>query len=80
MPPAVAAIGLLLVLHRPDGIPIMISPAHIVSLQVTSEAAGRGQNRFAPGKAMCIVELVSHRLASVLEDCATVQRLLEEAR
>lgn len=79
MSPAVAATLQLIVLHRPDGVPIAINPAHIVSLQVTLGAAGRGRNKLFTDKAGCVLDLVgSHRLA-VAEPCDAVQKLIEDA-
>jgi hypothetical protein len=79
MLPAVAVIGLqLIVLHRPDGAEIVIAPAQIVSLQVTSVNWGK-PNTLVFGTARCVVELTSNRRAPVAETCNDVRRLIEEA-
>ena len=78
MSPAVAAIGLLIVLHRPDGIEIAVSPQHIVALQVTLGSAGRGANKLFTAKAGCILDLVGTRLA-VAESCDAVLKLIGAA-
>lgn len=73
----VFAAGLLLVLlHRLDGGDVLINPLHVTSLH----GAARPRRQLYPGEAHCVVGLLDGKYISVLEPCAAVRKLLDDAR
>jgi len=69
----------LVILHVPDGYEVVINPAHVVTLRVTSEQAGH-QNRLLARGVRCVVGLATGKFVAVTESCKDVQRLLEAPR
>jgi hypothetical protein len=68
---------MLLVLHGADGREIRIAPSQVTSLQ--SPKPGKGDKLFAEGL-NCMVNLSDGKYVAVIEPCAVIQRMLEEAR
>jgi hypothetical protein len=66
----------LVILHFPDGYPVTINPAHVVSLRETSEQSGH-ENRLLVRGAHCVIGLTTGKFIAVTESCRDVQRLLE---
>lgn len=74
MTPA-AIVYALIVLHRVDGGEVHVNPQQVTSLRATAGAFSAG----LPG-AVCVVGLTDRKFVSVLETCAEVKRLLEQAQ
>jgi hypothetical protein len=70
-----AAMGMV-TLHRADGGEVAVAAAHVTGLHSRPPPPGL---KLAPSEAHCILWLADGRLLSVLEPCAVVRRLLEEA-
>ena len=67
----------LLVLHRIDGGEVVVAPSHITSMH--EKPPGGARDKLITGDAHCIVWLSDGKLLSVLESCATVKQLIDEA-
>lgn len=68
--------AVFVLLHRLDGGEVFVNPD-----QVTAMNARAGEhNKHLTEQAQCAVGLSNGRLISVLESCARVKQLLEEAR
>jgi len=73
---AAAALSMVL-LHRPDGGQVAVSPSHVVSLH--ARAPTSAANKAVTAEARCILWLADGKILSVTEPCELVRRLLEEA-
>ena len=63
----------LVMLHRVDGVEVFVNPGSVTSLH------SPGSGKLLP-KGHCALWLTDGRLLTVVEPCAVVRRLLEEAR
>ena len=63
----------LAVLHGPDGQKIELNPQHVVTIRDNRDNSGA---YFAPG-IRCLIHTTDGKVVQVVEDCATVRRLLE---
>lgn len=63
----------LILLHRPDGLEVLVAARHIAALH----PAGGG--RLVPGGALCVVRLIDRGIFAVRESCDLIrQRMAEE--
>ena len=67
----------MVILHRVDGGEVAVIPSHITSLH--SKAPSNAQNKLGTHEVRCIVWMDDGKLLSVLEPCATVKQLMDEA-
>ena len=72
-----AALMAMIILHRVDGGEVAVSPSHITSMH--SKALGSARDKLITGEVRCIIWLTDGKLLSVLEPCATVKQLMDEA-
>jgi hypothetical protein len=68
----------LIVLHTLDGREIDINPAHVNSMREAKEDSEGGKD-FTPG-VRCMINTTDGKFVTVIEECATVRRKLEEQR
>lgn len=66
----------LIVLHRADGGEVAVALQHVTSLRSTPGSLGK----LLPQETRCLVGLDDGKYVAVIETCAAVKRLLEEAR
>jgi len=70
-----AAVLVLVLLHRADGGAVQVAVEHITSLHAAARVGPKVVN---PG-ARCVVWLADGRVLSVIEPCDVVRRLLDDA-
>ena len=70
----------LILLHNVDNDPIYVNPDQVVVLHPTKDKPAEGRQKLVVGGVNCVVGLSNGKFVSVLEDCATVRKLMEEAR
>jgi len=73
----VAALSLMVLLHRADGGEVAVAPDQVTALH--GKAPTSGGNKVVNPTARCGVWLADGRMLSVIEPCDVVRRLLEEA-
>jgi hypothetical protein len=69
---------ILIVLHSVEGHEVTINTAQITSMVPSKEAAEGKPNELFIGGVHCIVGLTNGKYHTVIEDCATIRRLLRE--
>jgi hypothetical protein len=69
---------LLIVLHTLDGREIDVNPDQITSMREAREDSA-DDKAFTKG-VRCMINTTDGKFVSVVEDCATVRRLIEESR
>lgn len=62
----------LLVLHRIDGLEVIVSPSHITSLRILEGSV----KHLAPGN--CMVYLTDGKAITTLETCRQIQQMLDK--
>lgn len=68
----------MVLLHRADGGEVAVAPSHVMALH--AKAPTRAENKLITPEARCALWLVDGKTLSVLEPCAVVRRLLDEAQ
>lgn len=66
----------LLLLHTLDGRDVYVNPTHIVSVAEVREE--HDPRKLLTGKVRCVVTLSNGKFLTVVEDCASVRRRLDE--
>ena len=67
----------LILLHMVNGVEIAVNPAQITSLQVTTQAGRGTSNTLVHKDARCVVWLSSGKFYAVIEECSTIQKVIE---
>jgi hypothetical protein len=73
----IAAAVVLILLHGPDGHEIRINPHEVTSLR--SAKPGEEGKHFAE-EVHCMVSLADGKFVTVVEQCADIQKLMEELK
>jgi uncharacterized protein YlzI (FlbEa/FlbD family) len=66
----------LITLHNVEGRAVHINPDHIVILREAREA----DRSLVTSRVRCFITMVDGKYQTVVEDCDTVRRLMEETR
>jgi len=74
---ATAAAVSMVLLHRPDGGEVVVTPAHVTALHAKPPTSAA--NKVVTPEARCVIWLSDGKVLSVIEPCAVVRKLLDEA-
>jgi len=71
----------VIMLHNVEGMELLISVDHIAVLHPTKEGAGKApKNQLVVGGVNCVVSLSNGKYFSVIEDCASIRKMMEGAK
>ena len=69
----------MVALHNVDGEEMLLNIDHIIMLQHTKEAEGRGPNQLVGTGNKCVIVMINGKVG-VVEPCGMVRQAIREAR